>query len=110
MNFAAVPGDDVSHGAAQRATSMQQYTIRAELDQTLAAGSQEKLAELIPDQQGTIRPNHGGGTDIQVDLFGHDIWQAILAAMVALTNANWTPISLHIAHRGPEENDETESA
>ena len=110
MKIAAASRGDVSDGAAQRATSMKQYTVRAELDQTLTAGSREKLAELLAGQQGTISPDNDGGTGIQVALCGHDIWQAILAFMVALTNANWTPISLHIAHTEvPEQSDETES-
>jgi hypothetical protein len=109
LKFAAAPGDDVSWETAHRATSMKRYTVRAELEQTVTAVGQVELAGLLAGQQATISPNNDGGTEIQVAVLGHDIWQAILAAMVALTNANWTPIVLHIAHADvPERPEGTE--
>ena len=104
-----VPGDDSSDQAAQRATMVKHYTVRAELSQTLTPSRQDELTEILAAHQATISPNKDGRTDLKLAVSGHDIWQSILTAMVALTNARWEPIGLHIAQTDiPERSPETE--
>ena len=86
------------------------YTVRAGLDRVLTPSRQEELAEILAGHEATFSANDDGGTDIRLAISGHDIWQSILTAMVALTNADWTPIGLQIEQTAvPDGSHQTES-
>lgn len=89
--------DDLVRQSAQRAAEVKGYTVHAELDHTVTPSRHHELAELLAGYQPKISVDTLGGTNLQFAVTGQDIWQSVLAAMVALTNARCAPTALRIA-------------
>jgi hypothetical protein len=89
--------DDRDHPGVQKATPLKDYIVHAELDRAVALSRQHELAELLQGHQPTISLNTDGGTEVRLAISGQDLWQSILEAMVALTNARCTPTVMRIA-------------
>jgi hypothetical protein len=89
--------DDLARQSSERAASVKGYLVHADLDHQHTAERGAELAEQLAGYHPAISPNTDGRTKMQLTVTGHDMWQAVLAAMVALTNADCAPTTMNIA-------------
>lgn len=91
------------HQSAHKATTVTDYRVRAELDPTVTPSRLNELAGLLAGYHPRISATATGGTRVEFVVTGHDVWQAILTAMVALSNARCSPTAVHAALVGARE-------
>ena len=96
-------GDDRADRPALRATTVREFVVHAELDQTATSSHQPELAESLLGYRATIRVKPNGRTEIRLLTPAHDVWQSILEAMVTLTNAGYAPTAIHVTQSDERE-------